>query len=203
MKKNIKITGNTMMYFIVVITVSLFVAIISGSAFHELGHGLMAVTLGGDFSALCIWPGIQVYPEISFDDMHIFILGYADIKNVEINWKIGLVNLMGSLTTAIISYCLVGLAAFCRSKSIALSLLVISIIYAWDIILYSILPMIGLKHGLFIGGDIAEPFLGAQKIGVPNWFYFMCLALHILIYNYCLCSIWKKKVMLIKAKGLC
>ncbi|HEG43997.1 MAG TPA: hypothetical protein ENH94_08115 [Phycisphaerales bacterium] len=189
--------------FIVVITISLFIAIVSGSVFHELGHGLTAAAVGGDFSVLGIWPGVQIYPEISFDNMHIFVLGYADIQNVELNWKIGLVHLMGSGTTAIIAYCLVGLVSLCKSKNTAICVLIISVVYAWDIILYSILPQIGLRHWFLIGGKVAEPFLGAQRIGIPNWLYFLCLGLHLLIYHSGFCLMYKKKVAMKKTERNC
>jgi len=47
-----------------------------------------------------------------------------------------------------------------------------------DMVGYGVLPRLGLRHAIFIGGKSAEPRLAAMMMGLPGWTFDVLLAIH-------------------------
>ncbi|MFA6187091.1 MAG: hypothetical protein WC770_07775 [Phycisphaerae bacterium] len=183
-KKNIKL--------VFIITASLILGVIADIIIHEFGHGLSGAAVGGKIFSIRIWPGIQVYPKICFEKFTPSIFGLAIVHNLESNKQQGIMELMGSGTTAVSAYLIIGLTAVAKFKKFTIFFIIVSMIFAWDIILYSTLPLIGLRHGFFLGGEIAEPLLAAQKLGISKGLYFFILVGHAVVFNFIVFNRWKK-----------
>jgi len=156
---------------------------IVGLVVHELGHGSTAQFLGGTFRGLYVWPGIQIWP--SFGEQFqgewqgfVGVVSYSYGEDwLQDGWQVGLVQLMGSganLILAILS--LSALWAIRPRKWIRLFLLAEAFVFT-DMLFYTFLPLIGLRHWFFFGGDSAEPLLGATKLGIQTWLFLLLVVI--------------------------
>jgi hypothetical protein len=144
---------------------------------HELGHGLTAQALGGKFDSLYFIPGLQVWPHFGqpFNGQwnhYIAVTFFSYGANWGANsWQDGLVAFMGSGTNAILALlALITLLVF-HPKSWLRYPLLAEVLMFLDLTLYSTLPLLGLRYFVLWGGDKAEPLLGAEHMGVPEWFF--------------------------------
>lgn len=141
---------------------------------HEFGHCLTMTAFGGTCDSVHAMPGIQVWPLSEF--------GRLDVENwsgsiawtylsgeLPSIWHDGLVSLMGSGSTAIISVlALIILWVFRFPKWVTWGLFFQSWLFL-DILTYTILPeWFGLRHFFFIGGTSAEPLYGAIRMGIAR-----------------------------------
>ncbi len=144
-----------------------------GLLVHETGHGLTAAALGGRFTGLYVWPGVEVWPHpgASFNgkwDGQIGVATYLPGADWEADdWRYGLVSLMGSGTNFLLAALALGcLWAFRPRGRVRLWLLAETWMFL-DLTTYTFFPAFGLRHFIFVGGTSAEPLEGALRLGIP------------------------------------
>lgn len=162
-----------------------------GSIIHEGGHVLGATMCGQKIEAIAVAPGIQIYPVLQKRDWP----GYAtwiELSPSEDESCNGWIFLMGSLTTAALSYAGVIVLVLLRPTGLFLRLLMVfTAAFAADIVCYTFLPLVGLRHWIFFGGTQAEPLIGARAIGIPDVLFFSALALHAVLVSIALAYSFK------------
>jgi hypothetical protein len=180
---------------IAIVAVSLLLGFTMGGCMHELGHGLTALLLGGQVDDLWVFPGVDLYPQPGFSlvDEFPFNLGGCTTSGLDAPWKSNVEALMGSGSTMIVAYLILLIPVLPKAHWITCVAILFSCILAWDIILYSTLPLIGLRHSVFVGGSKAEPFLAAVALGVPCWLYFLLLISHAVVIHVLLVRHWGSK----------
>lgn len=146
---------------------------------HELGHGLTTLALGGEFHALYVWPGIEIWPDpgqrLTARRMSNIGLVHLDFPSewVEDGWQEGLIGLMGSGSNlAAAALALLALRAL-RPTGWRFLLLTAESLMFLDILLYTFLPLIGLRHFFLIGGSHPEPLESALMLGIPAWAFML------------------------------
>lgn len=151
----------------------LLVVALAGLFVHELGHGLTAMALGGKFTALYTFPGIQVWPDFGQKYPgdwagYIGMARYSYGSNWEPDgWQTGLVTLMGSGSNLLLAALALGFLWGFRPRGKLRFLLVAEAIMFVDLPLYTFLPLVGLRHFFIIGGSSPEPLEGALQLGFP------------------------------------
>ncbi len=146
----------------------------AGLLVHEMGHGLTALALGGRFTALYVWPGRELWPHPGQPyrgawqgqaGAALYIPG-ADWQPG--GWRFGVTALMGSGANVLLAAlaqillgCLHPRRGWARRLLLGASWLFL------DLTLYTFLPLLGLRHFLFLGGAAPEPLEGAAQAGVP------------------------------------
>ncbi len=144
-----------------------------GLLVHELGHGLTAAALGGRFTGLYVWPGVQVWPHPGapyprewqgWFGVATYLPG-ADWQRG--GWRFGLVSLMGSGTNFLLAALALGCLWLCRPRGGVRLVLLAEACMFLDLTAYTFFPLLGLRHFLLIGGRIPEPLNGALEMGIP------------------------------------
>jgi hypothetical protein len=163
---------------------ALGIAVVLGTAAHEAGHAVTAMLCSQPIHSIGVAPGVEVYPQlrrVRWDGW----IAYVDHGEPPQAWQAGLCKFMGSGTTALLAYGLIGAAALAgRGRPFArMVLLTAGIVFAWDILMYAAMPQFGLRHGVFVGGSDPEPLLGAQRIGIPLPLVWTLLALHAVAFH--------------------
>ncbi len=156
---------------------------------HESGHALMAKLLSQPVYSITFAPGVQLYPEARRVPWDGSFLGKVDFAHPPESWKMGLIRLMGCGTTIVLSYAIIGAAFYMRKnhRTIAAILRITAIVFAWDILTYS-LPKIGVQHFIFFGGlNNAEPVEAAQLLEMPLPLFWILLTLHAIIFHFLFC----------------
>jgi hypothetical protein len=150
---------------------------------HELGHGLTTVALGGKFHALYVWPGIEIWPDpgqrLTARRMSNIGLVHLDYPAEwgEGSFQDGLVGLMGSGSNLLAAaLALATLLAF-HPRGGLFYLLVAESLMFLDILLYTFLPLVGLRHFFIVGGASPEPLSSAQMLGIPAWAFMLAVLL--------------------------
>lgn len=135
---------------------------------HELGHGLTAAAFGCRINYITVGPALQVYPAAKWIKPS-GIMGSVDLDAAPaVRWQEGLSKLMGAGSNAVIA-CLLLVAMLLLPSARAWRFQAAAVVlFGWDIICYGILPQIGLKHGVFIGGDAPEPVVACTMLGLPT-----------------------------------
>ena len=150
---------------------------IVGLFVHELGHGITAEVLGGEFRGLYVMPGVQVWPHPGQSYAKAWP-GYVGLADLKIDgWQAGVVDLMGSGSNLLVAALALGALWMFRPHEWSRRLLVAEALMFVDLLFYTFLPQIGLRHFFFIGGDYAEPLEGAVRLGVPAWAFMLLVAL--------------------------
>jgi hypothetical protein len=142
---------------------------------HELGHGLTTLALGGEFHALYAWPGVQVWPhpgrrltQLQMSNIGLVHLDFPTEWEDD-GWQEGLIGLMGSGSNLIAAaLALATLWAF-RPRGGLFYLLAAESLMFLDILLYTFLPLVGLRHFFIVGGAYPEPLVSARMLGIPGW----------------------------------
>lgn len=141
---------------------------------HEFGHCLTMNAVGGGCSGVYILPGIQVWPPGEFGQAYLApwpgYIGMAVYSDMPPSmWHSGLVSLLGSGSTALLSMlALVALWMFHLPKWARWPLFFQSWMFL-DLLTYTILPeWFGLQHFFFIGGYTPEPLDGAAQMGLAQ-----------------------------------
>ena len=138
---------------------------------HEIGHGLTAEILGGKFLNFYIYPGIQVWPDFGHpytgnwdNSLAYMYYDYGPGWQPD-GWQNGFVLLMGSGTNLLLATIAIVLLWLFRPTGLLRLFLIAESIMFLDIVFYTFLPLLGLRHFFFIGGKIPEPLDGAMLIG--------------------------------------
>lgn len=146
---------------------------------HEVGHGLTTVALGGKFHALYVWPGIEIWPNpgqrLTTRRMSNIGLARLDFpeKWREDGWQEGLIGIMGSGSNLIAAALALLALRMLRPTGWLFYLLAAESLMFLDILLYTFLPLIGLRHFFFVGGFHPEPLVSARMIGIPAWMFML------------------------------
>jgi hypothetical protein len=172
MKKIIKYIGVVCIAFIIRLII------------HESGHLVTAIILEAKIKYIVIMPGIKLYPEIALEAWKGWGAAIDYTLENGTPFKSGLIALMGSGSAALVGYLTTLLLFFLKKPGLfQIGLLAFSLICAWDMITYSILPEIGLKHWIFFGGALPEPMIGAVYMGMSYFQYKLLLISHIICSN--------------------
>ena len=167
-----------------VVTAALGVGVVLGAAAHEAGHAVTAMLFGQQIHSFGVAPGVELYPrlrQVPWDGW----IAYVDHDTPPRAWQAGLCTLMGSGTTALLAYGLLGAAALAgRGRPLAVTaLLTAGVVFAWDILMYAAMPQVGLRHAVFVGGADPEPLLGARRMGISPPVFWTLLVLHAVAFH--------------------
>ncbi|MBN2554665.1 MAG: hypothetical protein JXA97_01895 [Anaerolineales bacterium] len=144
-----------------------------GLIVHEVGHGVTAQWLGGEFRRLYVFPGVEIWPDPGqpYEGNWGMNVGTAEIEWGEDweSWQNGLVLLMGSGSTLLVSCsALASLWIFRPKHGLAYGLSAVAFFYL-DILFYTLMPAwFGLPHWIVFGGHDPEPLIGAEMLGCPR-----------------------------------
>ena len=128
--------------------VSIVISAIIGLLIHEfIGHGLTCLLLGGKVN--------------SFGFLTNGNVGYISISGLT-GWKNGIVLLMGTLSTLILS------ALILLFRKVNVFLWWFGFLQPFDFIMYALTGAAGLRHWIIIGG-VGEPQRALNLLGVPTW----------------------------------
>jgi hypothetical protein len=159
----------------------LLAVVLSGLVLHEAGHIVFCLLFGGKIESLAILPGIQLYPHFSrlpWDGW----LANITFQPPTLRWQHGLVLFMGSGTTALLGCCALALLYTLKPSGLSrLFWLATAVLFNMDIIAYSIFPIFGMRHWLFIGGSRPEPLTGVLGMGLSQEAYFILLASYTIV----------------------
>lgn len=142
---------------------------------HELGHAIWGISVGGRLTYLKV-AFLEVYPRLALTSD--FQLGLVKIEGLTTEFAYGLMLLGGSLTTNIASWLLaLVLLRMNLGYKTRLGLRIMGVLGLLDLPFYVILPQIGLRHWVFLGGKTPEPLIGARKMGIPDPVFYAAVIL--------------------------
>jgi hypothetical protein len=148
---------------------------------HELGHAFTAVALGGQFYRLYVWPGIELWPELGqpypqewAGNIGLTSMEFADHWG---EWQRGLVYLMGSGSNMLLAAAALAALWIFKPAGLLRSVLFAETIMFIDLPMYTFLPLVGLRHYIFAGGETPEPLDGAVRMGIPGWAFVLAVGL--------------------------
>lgn len=176
----------------------------AGVIVHEIGHAVSAEWVGGEFVALYITPGVELFPDFGAAFPHEWQEWVAITAfNPGPAWRaydFGFVGLMGcgfTMTVALIANVLLW---WLRPKFwLVRDTLVIVSFYFLDMLTYTIIPSLGFRHWVVIGGSTAEPLVGARQMDIPDLMYFTllfatCAGLCVSLWRYARRYIWQREL---------
>lgn len=138
---------------------------------HEFGHGLWGIAVGGRLAYMKI-AYFEIYPQFALTAE--FVLGYVRVEGLTTEFAGGLFLLGGSLTTNIVSWVLALILLKTKlGNRTQVALRILGLFGLLDLPFYVFLPQIGLRHWIFLGGDVPEPLLGARKMGIPEQGFYL------------------------------
>jgi hypothetical protein len=138
---------------------------------HEFGHALWGILAGGQLAHMQI-AYFVVFPRIEL--VSNFVLGFVRVTGLTSSFGHGLFLLGGSLTTNAVAWLLAFIMLKRKfSHRIDIAIKVSGIIGLLDLPFYVFLPQIGLRHWVFLGGDTAEPLIGARELGVSDPVFYL------------------------------
>lgn len=140
---------------------------------HELGHAIWGVASGGRLTYMKI-AYLEIYPRLALTPS--FTLGLVDVQGLA-GSAYGLFLLGGSMSTSAVSWSLALILSRMKLGSkTRIGLSILGVFGLLDLPLYVLLPRIGLRHWIFLGGCGPEPLIGARIVGIPDpAFYLMVL----------------------------
>jgi hypothetical protein len=148
---------------------------------HEIGHALAALACGSKIREIRVMPGIQLYPSLKKASCRTVVINYTEPPA---RWQRGLVAFMGTGSTTVLAYLLLALLWWLRpSRYWQAFLAVTAILLAWDMYLYSTLPLLGLRRFIFFGGHHAEPVHAMELMGVPKVLFLTGLILSFVAFH--------------------
>ena len=159
-------------------------ALLAGMVAHEEGHAATAMLFSQPIHSVGVVPGVELYPRLRRVPWDGWI-AYVDHGEPPRPWQAGLCKFMGGGTTALLAYGWVGAAFYVgRCRPVAPTfLLAAGVVFAWDILMYATMPLLGLRHAVFIGGADPEPLLGARLMGMPAPLVWLLLAAHFVTFH--------------------
>jgi hypothetical protein len=100
---------------------------------------------------------------------------------------------MGTGTTTLLAYLLLALLWRLRpSRYVRAALALIALLMVWDMVLYAVLPLFGLRRFIFFGGDHAEPVQGMELMGVSKAWFLAALGVSFLLFHGSLARILRR-----------
>jgi len=117
---------------------------------HEVGHALWGTMVGGSVTFIQVF-FLELYPRLAFTRE--FTVGFVRVEGLT-GALFGTFLIGGSITSNIA--CVYGLL---------------------DLPLYVVLPQLGLRHWIVIGGDQPEPLIGARLMGIPDPIFYLSVIL--------------------------
>ena len=164
-----------------------------GAALHEAGHVIAGIAYGATIQQIRVGPALIVYPTVA--------LGTANLDMGEVKQsapksrkEAGAWDLAGSGLTATVAIVILAvLRAVAKSTLFRISALAASLILAWDIVSYSIFPLLGWRHWIVLGGTDPEPLLGADLLGVARWMYYFALAVYVVAIHWLAITVSRKR----------
>ena len=175
----------------IVVILMLFMGLI----IHEVGHGLTAQLLGGEFHRLFVFPGMEVWPDPGqpYEGDWGLRVGIAEIEWVEDweSWQNGLVLLMGSGSTLLLACAALAILWIFRpERGLAYGLSGVALFYM-DILFYTLMPAwFGLPHWIFFGGHDPEPLIGAEMLGIPRTVFIALVLIVSILMTISLAGYW-------------
>lgn len=173
------VAGSKIQYwaFVQFVGTVLLVSVVIGLLVHEWGHALTGAAMGAEIKGVYVYPGVEIYPD--FGDRYPYRwgtkLGAAIVDELGLgwaDWQHGLVSVMGSGSTLMVSYLGIRLLYALRPRRRFWRYLLIALaLYFFDILSYSLFPQLGLRHWIVFGGRFAEPVYGAERMGIPSWLF--------------------------------
>jgi len=162
------------------VTITLLFAVPLCVFVHEIGHAVTVKLLSRPVFSITFAPGVQIYPELKRVPWNGSFLGKVDFDKPSVPWQLGVIRLMGCGTTALLSYGIIGSVFFVakRRRMIIAILRITATVFAWDILIYSVMPELGLQHFIFFGGSVQEPVEAAQLLAIPSPMLWTLLAFH-------------------------
>ena len=171
------------------VTIALVVTWWLNVLLHELGHAVVLEIGGGKTDFITMMPGLEIYPELKVIPWN----GYAGMVQPE-RWPDPpywyWFYFMGSGSTLLAAYLCLPIIAWTRG-AVRVTVAMFAVWCAWDIILYSTLPLVGIPHWVLFGGPTAEPYLAAMGLEILVWEYFIYLAVHTLFFHLLLRRCWR------------
>ena len=148
---------------------------------HEAGHAITGKVLGVGNPNVYFWPGYEIYPNfgkslpstswpkkslafVIFNPQNEF---QTDSQKKTVN---GIVGFMGSGLTYIVSVVCLLLLWYFKPAGVMHWFLFLGALLFYDILFYSVFPtFFDLPHLVVFGGNIAEPILALEKLGLAQW----------------------------------
>lgn len=163
----------TFFYFIAVFIFTIIFTLI----FHEGGHMLSAYIFDKEVVSVSVMPGYEIYPEFKEIEWK------KEIANIKFDPFLkseekeqGITMLAGALLTTVIGYLAFLVLVTKKPRGFSGFIIFALSFMTLDFVLYTLLPKIGLRHFIFIGGNEAEPIVGAQMLNVDE-IYIIILAI--------------------------
>jgi len=154
--------------------------LLSSAVLHEAGHILAGRAIGMRLDEVAVMPGIRLYPTVERVPWSGWVAHVAQSSDHPVSpLAKGFRSLMGSGTNTIISYIAMALLWWRRPGGMRLFAMGVTVlVLAGDIVGYGVLPRLGLRHAIFVGGKTTEPRLAAMRMGLPGWAFDVLLAIH-------------------------
>ncbi len=141
---------------------------------HEVGHALWGTLAGGRITFIQVF-FLELYPRLAFTRE--FTLGLVRVEGLT-GTSFGTFLVGGSITSNIVSWLLgVMLSRYRHRGSWSVVLQVLGVYGLLDLPLYVVLPQLGLRHWIVIGGDQPEPLIGARMMGIPDPIFYVLVIL--------------------------
>jgi hypothetical protein len=178
-----------------VFLLALLVAALVATPIHEAGHCVTVELLGGTCAGMYTWPGFELWPDFGQPapgawGMEIAYMVYEPGPGWEADdWQRGLVTLMGSGSNLLLASLALTYLSISKPKGILKILLGAEAFMFLDIVLYTFLPLIGLRHLFLVGGDKPEPLQGALRLGIPQEAFLAAIFGVLILYTYTLARI--------------
>jgi hypothetical protein len=141
---------------------------------HEVGHALWGTMVGGSITFIQVF-FLELYPRLALTRE--FTVGFVRVEGLT-GAPFGTFLIGGSITSNIASWVL-GLLVYRhkRRRPWAAVLRVLGVYGLLDLPLYVVLPQLGLRHWIVIGGDQPEPLIGARLMGIPDPIFYLSIIL--------------------------
>ena len=136
---------------------------ILGILLHEAAHVAAAVLLGGTIDELTIF-SLHLFPSLELSSWD-GSLGSMSATVPNTKQILGIIDFAGSASTATIGLIILILLQKRFLSRFHPLFLTSALMLASDFVFYSTLPLLGLRHYVFIGGKESEPYQGFLQMG--------------------------------------
>ncbi|MDI9644728.1 MAG: hypothetical protein QFX35_05865 [Candidatus Verstraetearchaeota archaeon] len=143
---------------------------------HELGHALWGIAAGGSLAYIKV-AFFELYPDFALTPE--FDLGITMVEGLPYgSVAYGTMLLGGSVSTSVASWAFAPALLWTGIKGkLRTALKAAGVFGMLDLPLYALLPQIGLRHWVFLGGSDPEPLIGARMAVVPDPAFYLAVAL--------------------------
>lgn len=149
-------------------------SLVVGTICHEaIGHGLVGVLVGARVEQIVVL-GVQLWPTPAWVGFHGFY-GICDLADFPSATAGHLASLGGSLSTWLVAV-VANVALWLRRWRGWPRVIVIAMCFWWIDLVHYLLPVWGIRTGIFFGRLKTEPYDAAIALGIPG-FWFLVFAL--------------------------